>query len=90
MLVKFLKPYSIFKVGETTDMMRSKAAELKAQGIITDDPKEIRKKNDNELAKFHKSEFLVPASVADQYTQDAKSNKPNKTVVPNPKDTTVK
>lgn len=46
MLVKFLKPYTVFKVGETTDMMRSKAAELKAQGIITDDPKEIRKKQE--------------------------------------------
>lgn len=75
MLVKFLKPYTVFNVGETTDMMRSKAAELKAQGIITDDPKEIRKKNDNELA---------------QYTQDAKSNKTDKTVVPTQKDTTVK
>lgn len=71
MLVKFLKPYTVFKVGETTDMMRSKAAELKAQGIITDEgiiidiPKEIRKKTD-------------------------KSNKPDKTVVPTQKDTTVK
>lgn len=45
MLVKFLKPYSIFKVGETTDMLRNKAADLKAQGIITDDPVAIRKKN---------------------------------------------
>lgn len=44
MLVKFLKPYTVFKVGETTDMMRAKAADLKTQGIITDDPKEIRKK----------------------------------------------
>lgn len=65
MLVKFLKPYSIFKVGETTDMMRAKAADLKTQGIITDDPKEIRKKTD-------------------------KSDKPDKTVVPTQKDTTVK
>mgnify|MGYP000010398957 FL=1 len=65
MLVKFLKPYTVFNVGETTDMMRSKAAELKAQGIITDDPKEIRKKTD-------------------------KSDKPDKTVVPTQKDTTVK
>lgn len=42
MLVKFLKPWSIFKVGETTDMMRSKAAQLKSEGIITDNPHEIR------------------------------------------------
>ena len=65
MLVKFLKPYTVFKVGETTDMLRNKAADLKAQGIITDDPKEIRKKTD-------------------------KSDKPDKTVVPTQKDTTVK
>lgn len=46
MLVKFLKPYTVFNVGDTADMTKAKAAELKAQGIITDDPKEIRKKTD--------------------------------------------
>lgn len=65
MLVKFLKPYTVFKSGDTADMTKAKAAELKAQGIITDDPKEIRKKTD-------------------------KSDKPDKTVVPTQKDTTVK
>lgn len=44
MLVKFIKPYNHFRAGDTADMMRKKAAELKAEGIITDDPLEIRKR----------------------------------------------
>lgn len=44
MLVKFIKPYNHFRAGDTCDMMRAKAAELKAEGIITDDPIEIRKR----------------------------------------------
>ena len=58
MLVKFLKPYSIFKVGETTDMLRNKAADLKAQGIITDDPVAIRKKNTKAVVPSQKDETV--------------------------------
>ena len=58
MLVKFLKPYSIFKVGETTDMMKSKAKALKAEGIITDDPVAIRKKNTKAVVPSQKDEAV--------------------------------
>jgi len=58
MLVKFLKPYSIFSAGETADMAKSKAATLKEQGIITDDPLAIRKK---ETVAPKKVKAVVPS-----------------------------
>ena len=56
MLVKFLKPYSIFKAGETADMMKSKAKALKAEGVVTDDPFEIRGFNISNLGVLSKTE----------------------------------
>jgi len=58
MRVKFLKAYESFKEGDTIDMLRSKIAELKPKGIVTDDPVEVNKSKVKKVVPTQKDEAV--------------------------------
>lgn len=63
MLVKFLKPYGVFTTGQSCDMTRAKATELKAQGIIIEATEEKK-------AKYNKAKAVVPSQTQDTETKE--------------------